>query len=119
MRTWKIYHPLRTAYLNFYFYQPVLYSIDNKWPSESLEKSGRWMGVAHNVGDALTYQILMDHTKKVIYHSAIRPRDNKDPNNNCLDIFGGVEADKPIKSIIKSKEYVLPCLLYTSPSPRD
>ena len=49
-----------SAYLNFYFYQPVLYSIDNKWPSESPEKSGRWMGVAHNVGDALTYKILTE-----------------------------------------------------------
>ena len=65
------------------------------------------MGVAHNVGDALTYKIITDDTKKVIYHSAVRPWDDKDPNN-CLDIFGGVEADKPIKSIIKSKEYTLP-----------
>ena len=96
-----------SAYLNFYFYQPVLYSIDNNWPSESPETSGRWMGGAHNVGDALTYKILTDGTKKIIYHSAIRLRDDKDPNN-CLDIFGSVEADKPIKSIIKSKEYALP-----------
>ena len=29
-------------------------------------------------------------------------------SNNHLDIFGSVEADKPIKSIIKSKEYALP-----------
>ena len=65
------------------------------------------MGVAHNVGDALTYKILTDDTKKIIYHSAVRPRDDKDPNN-CLDIFGGIEADKPIKSVIKSKEYALP-----------
>ena len=85
-----------SAYLNFYFYQPVLYSIDNKWPSESPEKSGRWMGEAHYVGDALTYKIIMDDTKKIIYRSAVRPRDDKDPNN-CLDIFGDVEAD-----IIKS-----------------
>ena len=76
----------------------MLYSIDNKWPLESPEKSGRWMGEAHNVGNALTYKILTDDTNKVIYCSAIRPRDAKDPNN-CLDIFGGVEADKPIKSI--------------------
>ena len=53
--------------------------------------------------DALTYKILTDDTKKIIYRSAVRPRDDKDPNN-CLDIFGSVEADKPIKSVIKSKE---------------
>ena len=60
------------------------------------EKSGRWMGVAHNVGDALTYKILTDDTKKIIFRSAVRPREDKDPHNH-LGIFGGVEADKPIK----------------------
>ena len=96
-----------SAYSNFYFNLPVLYAIDNKWPLESPEKSGRWMGVAHNVGDALMYKILMDDTKKIICHSAIRPRDDNDPNNH-LETFSGVKADKPIKSIIKSKEYALP-----------
>ena len=76
------------------------------------------MGVAHNVGDALTYKILTDDTNKVIYRSAVRPRDNKDPNN-CLDIFGGVEADKPIKSVIKSKEYALPDVRAITFSPDD
>ena len=98
--------PNISAYLNFYFNQPVLYAIDNKWPLESPEKSGRWMGVAHNVGGALTYKILTDDTKKIIYHSAIRPRDDNDPNNRS-ETFGSVEADKPIKSVIKSKEYTL------------
>ena len=45
-----------SAYLNFYSNQPVLYAIDNKWPSESPEKSGRWMGVVHNGDDDLTYK---------------------------------------------------------------
>ena len=95
----------------------MLYSIDNKWPSESPEKSGRWMGVAHNIGNAPTHKILMDDTKKDIYRSAIRPQDDKDPNN-CLDIFGGVEADKPIKSIM-SKEYTLPDVRMITFSPDD
>ena len=105
-----------SAYLNFYFNQPVLYAIDNKWPSESPEKSGRWMGVVHNVGDALTYKILMYDTKKIIYRSTVRPRDDNDPNNH-LEMFGSVEADKPIKSIIKSKECALPevCAIAFSP----
>ena len=76
------------------------------------------MGVAHNVGDALTYKILTDDTKKIIYHSAIRPHDDKDPNNH-LDIFGGAEADKPINSVIKSKEYALPDVHAFSFSPDD
>ena len=122
-----IYHPLWRCtelqlifrhILNFYFYQPVLYSIDNNWPSKSPEKSGRWIGVAHNVGDALTHKILTDDTKKIIYLSAVRPRDDKDPNNR-FHIFGGVEADKPIKSVIKSKEYALPDVRAITFSPDD
>ena len=107
-----------SAYLTFYFNQPVLYSADNKWPSESPEKSGRWMGVAHNVGDALTYRILTDDTMKIIYRLAVRPRDSENPNNR-LDKFGGVESRKPIKSVIQSKEYALPDVRSITFSPDD
>ena len=65
-----------------------------------------------------TYKILTDETKKIIFHSAIRPRGDKDPNNH-LDIFGGVEADKPIKSVNKSKEYALPDVRTITFSPDD
>ena len=51
------------------------------------------MGVAHNIGDALTFKILTDDTKKIIFRSAVRSsRDNNDPNNR-LETFDGVEAD--------------------------
>ena len=96
----------------------MLYAIDNKWPSESPEKSGRWMGVAHNIGDALTYKILINDTKKIIYRSAIMPRDDHDPNNH-LETFGSAEADKPIKSVIKSKEYAFPDVRAITFSPDD
>ena len=56
--------------------------------------------------------------RKAIYRSAVRPQDDKDPNNR-LDIFGGVEADKPIKSFIKSKEYALPDVRAITFSPDD
>ena len=95
--------PVILAYLNFYFNQPVLYAIDNKWPSESPEKSGKWMGVAHNIGDALTYKILMDDTKKIITIQPLGPAMITNPNNH-LETFSSVEGDKPIKSVIKSKE---------------
>ena len=72
----------------------------------------------HNVGDALTNKILTDDTKKIIYHSAVRPRDDNDPNNR-LETFGGVETDKPIKSVIKSKEYALPDVRVITFSPDE
>ena len=45
--------------LQFYFYQPVFYLDTNK-PSfpNSKELFGHWVGIAENIGDALTYWIL-------------------------------------------------------------
>ena len=36
-------------------------------------RPGRWVGIAHNVGDSLTYKILDDQTKKIICRSVVRP----------------------------------------------
>ena len=68
-----------SAYLNFYFYEPVLYSIDNKWPLESPEKSGRWIGLSNKVGDALPKKILTDDTRKIIFCSAVDPKTIRTP----------------------------------------
>jgi len=45
--------------IQFYFYQPVFFLDTNK-PSfpKSKELFGHWVGIADNVGDALTYLIL-------------------------------------------------------------
>jgi hypothetical protein len=40
----------------------------------SKEKAGYWLGVAQNVGDALTYHILTDDTQMVIQRSVLRSR---------------------------------------------
>ena len=37
------------------------------------EQSGRWLGVAHNIGDALTFWILDDQSKQVLARSVLRP----------------------------------------------
>jgi hypothetical protein len=57
--------------LQFHWFEPVLYSVDHYFASDSPEKSGRWVGVADNQGDALTYLILTDDTQKVITRSAV------------------------------------------------
>ena len=49
-----------SAYLQFTFWQPVLYlDHEPEWPA-SKEGSGRWIGVAHGIGDLLTFWILDD-----------------------------------------------------------
>ena len=48
---------------------------------DSKEKTGRFVGIAENVGDALTFWILTDDTNEVIARSDVRPYDEEqDPN---------------------------------------
>ena len=62
-----------SAYLQYTFWQPVLF-LDHEavWPTTN-ERSGRWLGVAHNIGDALTFWVLDDQSKQVLAQSVIRP----------------------------------------------
>jgi hypothetical protein len=62
-----------SAFLEYRFYEPVLYlDSDETFPS-SKEKPGWWVGVANNVGDAMTFKILTEDTHKVVHRSVIRP----------------------------------------------
>ena len=53
---------------------------DGKFPSGSKEKRGRWVGVAENIGNTLTYLILSDDTEKVVARSILRPVTEEDFN---------------------------------------
>ena len=78
-----------SAYLQFTFWQPVLYlDHEAEWPS-SKERSGRWVGLAQGIGDLLTFWILDDQSKHLLARSVVRPfKDNMrvkwDP-----DLIGG------------------------------
>ncbi len=62
-----------SAYLLFQFWSRVLYlDPESTWPNTK-ERSGRWLGVAHNIGDPLTFWILDDQSKQVIARSVVRP----------------------------------------------
>jgi hypothetical protein len=66
-----------SAFLQYTFWQPVLYlDHEQTWPATK-ERSGRWIGVAHNIGDALTFWIMDDQSKQVLARSVVRPfKDN-------------------------------------------
>jgi hypothetical protein len=51
--------------------EPVYYKDSNQVSSESTEALGYWVGMAPNVGHAMTYKILTD-TRKIIVRSCIR-----------------------------------------------
>jgi Reverse transcriptase (RNA-dependent DNA polymerase) len=92
--------------LAFRWWEPVYYTVDNKFPSESPEKTGRWAGVAEHQGDALTYLVLTDDTLQVITRSVIRTAlGNNQPNlraehpsppENLIPDGGETVATKPI-----------------------
>ncbi len=70
-----------SALLQFHFYQPVYYYDKSSSFPKTKEKLGWWMGVAENVGDALTYRVLTTE-EQIICRSVLRPGDDeKHPNH--------------------------------------
>jgi hypothetical protein len=70
-----------SAFLEYKFFEENLYlDPDESFPS-SKEKPGWWLGVAHNVGDTMTFKILTNDNKKIIFRSVLRPaKDDRFPN---------------------------------------
>ena len=68
--------------LRFHWYEPVYYKLDDyHFPSKSRELRGRFVGIAENVGHAMTIKVLTDDTKKIIYRSNVRSAlDKRNPN---------------------------------------
>ena len=94
-----------SAYLLFTFWEPILFlDLEEKWPY-TRERPGRWLGVAHNVGDALTFYILDDQSKQVFARSVVRPfNKNKriiwDPDFNVSNMVAqqGGDTETPTVS---------------------
>jgi hypothetical protein len=108
-----------SAFLGFRFYEPVLFAAENQWPSASQERAGRWVGVAMNVGDALTYKILTDDTGEIIYRSAVRSREDTVNPNGRVTTEGHVLPLDRGRNIIKSRDFTLPNVKGRDYSPDD
>jgi hypothetical protein len=92
-----IFSPL----LYFRWYEPVYYKLDDSdFPSDSREKRGWWVGVAENVGHAMTFKILTDDTNKIIYRSNICSALDPKRQNLRMD---PLNDDPVLKPIIKSR----------------
>ena len=57
-----------SAYLSFYFREPVVF----KGPGDRHERQGYWMGPAQDIGDSLCFMILTKDTDKIVYRSNVR-----------------------------------------------
>ena len=79
------YVPDISKFLQFHWWQRVLYESDTaSFLSETYKGVGRFVGIAHNIGDVLTYHVLTDDTRKVIARSMVRPLDPNNPNVRVL-----------------------------------
>ena len=64
------YTPDISVLLQFQFWEPVLYAkYDGKFPSDTTELMGRFVGIAENVGHSMTYKILTEEGR--IIHRAV------------------------------------------------
>ena len=81
-----------SKFLHFSFYEPVYYhAYSDSFPSGSNEEQDWWVGIAINVGDALTYKVLTK-SNKIIYRSAIRSALDPAKRNQRLSPLGGETA---------------------------
>ena len=72
-------------FLHFSFWEPIYYKVDesepdHRFPSQSNEKRGHWVGFAENKGDQLTWKILTDDTNTTIIRSTVRSAIHTSPN---------------------------------------
>ena len=58
-----------SPYLSFHFWEEVFVSNDDN----SDEEMARWCGPAENVGDILTYYVLLHRSKRLVVRSNVRP----------------------------------------------
>ena len=53
---------------------------DSKFPSETIEGHGHFVGISENVGNFMTFKILTSDTNKIIHRSVVRSAEGNDRN---------------------------------------
>jgi hypothetical protein len=109
---WKTPHakhfgvtPDISALLTFHFYEPLCY-LDVEAPAQiSRENAGYWLGVANNVGDALTFKILTDNTETVVYRSVVRSRNDYNGINKRILHNPNLDPDVQLHGNNKNLQY--------------
>ena len=75
-----------SMFLRCYWWESVYYKVDDtSFPSDSPEESGRFVGIAENVGHFMTFKVLSDSTKQVLYRSNVRTAEDATVPNRRLD----------------------------------
>ena len=53
----------------------------SKFPSETVEGHGHFVGISEHVGNVMTFKIITSDTNKVIYSSVVRSAESFDRNH--------------------------------------
>ena len=115
------YTPDIMVLLQFHFWEPVFYAkYDGKFPGDSTECLGRFVGIAENVGNAMTFKVLTENNK-VICRSVIRSALSKGGHDNkrakdkapnlappLIEHDGRVNKEKTISPIREAPGKVVP-----------
>jgi hypothetical protein len=94
-----------SAYLQFRWWEPVYYLADDVETPNTKEKTGRWVGVAEDVGDCLTYWIFTDDTQQCIARSAVRTRLDSDQVNLRAEFPGPLTTEEGEENRDSSSPY--------------
>ena len=65
---------------------------DQRFPSESEERAGYWVGFGEHCGDAMTHKLFDHETQKIVYRSAVRPMESSTPNHRLAPHGGEVST---------------------------
>jgi hypothetical protein len=84
--------------LQFCWFEPVLYSIDHSFVSDSPKKSGHWVSVAETQGGALIYLILTDDLVVLLGSSPVKDSGSRTRVKLSGD-SGGVPGRWPLQVI--------------------
>ena len=76
---------------------------DNKFPSETVEGNGNFVGISGNMGNAMTFNILTSDTNNVIHRSVVRSEEGND-RNYC--------AEMERKTVLEQRDDTDKSLLY-------
>ena len=87
--------------LRFHWYERVYFRTeDAPFPSTSKETAGHFVGFNDHVGHQLTFAILCDETKRIVYCSEVRSAENPFTINRCANNWGDQDAPEIIRSTI-------------------
>ena len=88
-----------SALLIFSFYERVYY-LESETPFPNSREKAEWfIGIAENVGDALTFWILTEDTKKIIARSVVRTAEDPKTVNQRIDQLQLSSKEPPTKVI--------------------